>query len=369
MHYLTKQLAQEIVVRTMAIIGRNINVMNEQGIIIGSGDNSRLDDIHQGAVRVIEQQAELEVTEKDAGLLHGVKPGINLPITYQGEIIGVIGITGPPNEIKSFAELVKMAAEMIVQQSVFIQQMQWDDRLKEELVSQLVHSEGKLDRLFYERAERIGINHSIKRVAVALRTDNRPQVLNYLKNKLGKNDLYLMQPDHIILLIANQGQSPHLKDIIKTAESWVQLLKGDTNHGCQIGIGGSLEPDSIRESYIQAKAALEAGRKLHPDKSIYHYEDYLLPVILHETGKSNSWDRLKNYSLQLNNDDKGELLETLKVYLDENGDMNKVAQRLFIHRNTLRYRLEKIREITGLDPRKIKDLTTLYLSLLATKLT
>jgi carbohydrate diacid regulator len=44
--------------------------------------------------------------------------------------------------------------------------------------------------------------------------------------------------------------------------------------------------------------------------------------------------------------------------------MNKVAGRLFIHRNTLRYRLERIAELTNKDPRKVKDLLELYLSIL-----
>jgi carbohydrate diacid regulator len=52
------------------------------------------------------------------------------------------------------------------------------------------------------------------------------------------------------------------------------------------------------------------------------------------------------------------------VYVEENGDVNKVAGRLFIHRNTLRYRLERIAELTNKDPRNVKDLLELYLSIL-----
>lgn len=53
MRYVTKELAQKIVYRTMEIIDCNINVMNEKGVIIGSGDKNRMDQIHEGALMVL----------------------------------------------------------------------------------------------------------------------------------------------------------------------------------------------------------------------------------------------------------------------------------------------------------------------------
>ena len=53
MRYVTKELAQKIVYRTMEIIDCNINVMNEKGVIIGSGDKKRMDQIHEGALMVL----------------------------------------------------------------------------------------------------------------------------------------------------------------------------------------------------------------------------------------------------------------------------------------------------------------------------
>ncbi|MCG3056256.1 helix-turn-helix domain-containing protein, partial [Escherichia coli] len=67
-------------------------------------------------------------------------------------------------------------------------------------------------------------------------------------------------------------------------------------------------------------------------------------------------------------DEKGDLLETLSVYVEENGDVNKAAGKLFIHRNTLRYRLERISELTNKDPRKLSDLVELYVAILQYKI-
>lgn len=64
----------------MAIIGKNINIMDSRGVIIGSGDKERIDDVHEGAAIAIKQGTGFEITDEEAKNLHGVRPGINLPI-------------------------------------------------------------------------------------------------------------------------------------------------------------------------------------------------------------------------------------------------------------------------------------------------
>lgn len=73
---------------------------------------------------------------------------MNLPIFFNGEIVGVVGLTGLPEQIRNYGELVRMAAEMIFQEMILIEEIQWDERLKEELVHQLLQHEKPLDALF-----------------------------------------------------------------------------------------------------------------------------------------------------------------------------------------------------------------------------
>ncbi|WP_420916569.1 PucR family transcriptional regulator [Paenibacillus thiaminolyticus] len=58
-------------------------------------------------------------------------------------------------------------------------------------------------------------------------------------------------------------------------------------------------------------------------------------------------------------DKSGELQQTLQAYYEENGEQRRIAERLAIHRNTLRYRLQRIHEATGKDPKHFRDLYTL----------
>lgn len=369
MELLNKELAQEIVDRTMGIIGKNINIMDNQGVIIGSGDPKRIDDVHEGAVIVIKQGTGFEITEEEAIRLHGVRPGINLPIFFDGKIMGVIGITGSPDEIRSFGELVRMAAELSLQQAVLMNEIQWDERLKEELVSQIIHSEGKHDSLFLERAMRLGIDFELARTAIVIMTSDRKKTFGYLKSRLQKDDLILMQHDNIVVLkVVPRDDIDHY--IRKITEAWLKGLKENDNIQVKIGVGQYHEGLSgIKDSYREAVLTLNSGLKLIPQHGIYLYEDYYLPVFLLSAAEKGLTEELQPFYKNLKEKDlKGELTESLRALIETNSDMNKASQKLFVHRNTLRYRLDKITEITGKDPRKTTDLLHLYLSFLINEL-
>jgi len=371
MKYLNKELAQEIVVRTMEIIDHNINVMNDKGMIIGSGDKDRIEWIHEGALFVIRNQSDLEISEAKASQLYGVKPGINMPITFNGSIVGVIGITGSPDKIRNYCKLVRMAAEMILQQAVLMDQIQWDERLKEELVNQLLHGE-ELDSLFFERASRLGINLKIPRVVLIFFTAERHKVLSTLKDRIDKEDLYVMLPDGVVLLKKITVKNLHWEPskVIKEIEVWLTTLKKWSGIACKVALG-DYHPDlsGISASYQQAKVTLSVGMKFKPNQEIYIYHDYQLPVFLTQATVNIKNEALTNpYYVLLQHDKNGELLETLKIYIEEDGEINAIAKRLFIHRNTLRYRLDRINEITRKDPRKIKELLDLYLSILISEI-
>lgn len=80
--YLKEDTARQIVQRAMSIIDYSVNVMNEHGVIIASGDPRRLHQRHEGAVLALTENRMVMIDEAVAGRLKGVKPGINLPIIF-----------------------------------------------------------------------------------------------------------------------------------------------------------------------------------------------------------------------------------------------------------------------------------------------
>lgn len=115
MPYLTQSNAQKIADSIMEIVPYNINIMDQRGEIIASGDKGRIGSIHQGAVKVIE-----------GGVMHNVykdteteRRGVNLPITYNMQILGVIGISGDVDEVLRIARIVATVAQLMVEKDVF----------------------------------------------------------------------------------------------------------------------------------------------------------------------------------------------------------------------------------------------------------
>lgn len=81
---LNDALAHQIVSRAMKILSFSVNVMDERGLIIASGNPERLHQRHEGAVLALTENRVVEISEATARELKGVRPGINLPIAYQG---------------------------------------------------------------------------------------------------------------------------------------------------------------------------------------------------------------------------------------------------------------------------------------------
>lgn len=109
---LNRELAQNIVNKMMEVIPYNVNIMNHKGVIIGSGDSSRIGMIHNGALEALRVKKVVEIS-KDGDK---VKSGVNSPIFFREKAIGVIGITGNPKNVRQFTQLVTVTAELLINQ-------------------------------------------------------------------------------------------------------------------------------------------------------------------------------------------------------------------------------------------------------------
>ncbi|MGS9154621.1 sugar diacid recognition domain-containing protein, partial [Salmonella enterica subsp. enterica serovar Infantis] len=89
--------------------------MDDHVVIIASGEPSRLRQSHEGAILALKEKRIVEIDSATANQIKGVRSGINLPISFHEKLIGVVGITGAPEEVRAYAELVKMAAELVIE--------------------------------------------------------------------------------------------------------------------------------------------------------------------------------------------------------------------------------------------------------------
>jgi len=80
----------------------------------------------------------VEICTSDVGVLQGVKPGVNLPSTFGGKIVGVVGISGEPEEIRSGGELVRVTVELMLEQLVLKEQLSLEIRARESFLNDLL---------------------------------------------------------------------------------------------------------------------------------------------------------------------------------------------------------------------------------------
>nr|WP_281382607.1 MULTISPECIES: sugar diacid recognition domain-containing protein [Frischella] len=375
---LTPKIAQQIVKRTMKIIDCNINVMDAHGCIIGSGDLERIGELHEGAMLAISQKRIVSIDTAMAKRLQGVKPGINLPLKLNDQIVGVIGLTGEPSDIRQFGELVCMSAEMMMEQTQLLQELSYDNRLKEELIITLIEKEVLPDSMV-QWVKRLDIDLELPRVVVIIEVDSGQLGIGTAMSELQNlqtqvqltNKHYLVAiksiTELVILIPAlNRYGRWELEEHKKKLANLITIIKNRTQLDIRISLGNYFDqhPYPLVKSYQTAKTTMLIGKQRMPDIRNYHYQELILPVLLH--GLSYDWQAeelllpLKKLKMGDNN---GVLQHTLQIWFNNNVQSGETANELFIHRNTLEYRLNKIAKLTGLNLAKFDDRLLLYIGL------
>lgn len=365
---LTVELASEIVKRTMAIIDANVNIMDRRGKIIGSGDSRRIGQIHTGAQQVIERQHSVEINPKELAQWSGSQSGINLPIRYQDKVVGVIGITGDPKQIRSYSQLVQMGAELTLEQAFLMQEMQRNQRIREDVIAHLLLSSEKEQDYVRKRAQMLNIDTtaSYAVVLVTPHSDDKDEKLSskiesWLKVILEKEDEFVTLYTNQLVILKRKVPSLDTEEKLHyTVEQKITAAKLNSATvaigSFRAGVGG------WKKSFNDAQMIREVAETLHPGGGVWKHSDLELQMLCYRLWKDSREEAAKivdHYKRLFVEPDGEELHRTLWAYVHENGKMAKTAEALFIHRNTLSYRLEKIHAVTGRNPKNIEDLIQL----------
>ena len=159
------------------------------------------------------------------------------------------------------------------------------------------------------------------------------------------------------------------EELEKLAQSMEDRLKNELFVKTVIGFGTVAEHlRGLADSYKEAQTAIDVGKVFDPEKSIINYENlgigrliYQLPttlcdIFLSEVFKKNSIDSLDQ-----------ETLFTINKFFENNLNVSETSRKLFVHRNTLVYRLEKIKKLTGLDLRQFDHAIVFKVALMVRK--
>ncbi|HET7580719.1 MAG TPA: sugar diacid recognition domain-containing protein [Bacillales bacterium] len=349
---LTREIAENIVRETMKTLGRNINIMDENGMILSSGDPERIGTFHEAAQWVIETENPFVIDQNNQEKWRGTKPGVNLPIRYQDKVIGVVGISGTPEEVEEFGAMVVMMTELMIQQMVLMTQVEWKQRTREFL----------LEEILSERPPKEKIEQKCRLLNITLRPPFQPLVFRFHgEQHLTPREVY----DRVGNILTEAASVYGFID----AETFVVLLCGnfpdDDNQklrktlvrlykDVRLGAGRVVENlDDLSLSYQEAVLTLRLIKK-----SLVKTEDCEARLLVHRANQAERGIYRQRVLKTL----PGDLLETMNAFFENDLNLSRTAKQLFIHRNTLIYRINRIQEITGYDPRNFRDAVTLQLA-------
>ena len=225
----------------------------------------------------------------------------------------------------------------------------------------------------YIRAKELHFATEACRAVFLVRQENRAEVaaVDVLASLFPDKaqDFVLSINETDIAVVKQISENTTAAELEKIARMMAHTLKTELFVKTTIGFGTVAEHlRSLADSYKEAQTAIEVGKVFDTEKSVINYENlgigrliYQLPttlcdIFLGEVFKKNSIDSLDQ-----------ETLFTINKFFENNLNVSETSRKLFVHRNTLVYRLEKIKKLTGLDLRQFDHAIVFKVALMVRK--
>ena len=225
----------------------------------------------------------------------------------------------------------------------------------------------------YGRAKKLHIQTDEKRAVLIIETDNAKDsnVLEMMRTYFGSNskDFITAVDENNVIVVKDLSDGDNAKEIEKTADSIAGFLAKENFKNVRIAYGTVVnELKEVSRSYKEAKMALDVGKIFFGERDVIAYSElgigrliYQLPIPLCKMFIKEIFDGKSP------DDFDEETLTTINKFFENSLNVSETSRQLFIHRNTLVYRLDKLQKSTGLDLRVFEDAITFKIALMVVK--
>lgn len=368
---LSRQYAQNIVTEINSVIGESINIMNDKGIIIASSNPNRVGTFHGGAKKIINENLDQLLVSFD-GEYEGSFTGTNIPIEFNNKIVGVIGVTGPDEEVLKYGKIIKKMSEILFLEQFYAEQKYLDKRIKERFLRDWIGSSpNDINNDLIKRGEALNIDIKVPRriIMISIIPKNKnlkeeeiqeylDKIEAFIKDKTSFNSInevisfskYIISA---INLVPDSKVITLFKEIKKEIENAYPVYLA-------IGI------DSYNEDYILINSSysksFKALRTSIRDKNhdIKNYDNINMEIFLNDVPESTKREYINNIFKGCSEKEIHDWILLLEPYIESEGSLEETSKKLFIHKNTLQYNLIKLKDKTGYDPRSLKYSSLYY---------
>jgi DNA-binding PucR family transcriptional regulator len=197
-------------------------------------------------------------------------------------------------------------------------------------------------------------------------------LINIQQSEVGEGLISFLFQDQIVVMVEDEAERTIIdrkKYVLDIAEGLLSFLSTNwPEYQFHIGIGKwNQNTINLNKSYQEAKLALRFGQIWYEDKNIYHIQDLgILRLLIYNHQEILSDFSNEYLSLLIESDRQNgtEYIETLKAYIQYQGVNTEVSENLHVHPNTLRNRIKKMEELTGIDFQNSKEFMNLMIAVI-----
>lgn len=361
---ISQTLADNIVKEMKDIISFDLNFMDISGKIIASTDINRIGQVNMASFESMKVNKSIVVNYD--GEYENAKKGINIPVNFESNVIGTIGITGEPDKVIGFATVIKKMTEILITE-------EWINRVKQ---NELDDRKLFLENMIFYQDENIIHNQQIsdktQKVIIAgysstglndadFNSRIEKQINTFLRNYQFNSYVSILR-NRIIILMDNIGNT-NIQNLVSDMDKNLQEKFEIVSY---FGISNKFKELSLsKERFEQANSTLMWILRIEKDEiKNLGFNSQDLGVLFSNINQQDI-DKFKYEVLSnLNYDEIEEYKRIIKLFTEHNGSINKTSEELFIHKNTLQYKLNKLEKLTGYNPRKLSDYLVLRLAFL-----
>ena len=349
---MSNRLFQGIIHQMGDAANRTIGVIDDTGVIIACSELVKIGEARHGI------HDELAYTS-DAVTVEGYT---YRPIGTAAKWEYIVFVEGEDDTAERLADILSISLSTI--KNLYDEKYDKNSFIKNIILDNILPSD------IYIKGKELRFNTEEVRVVFLIKFLSRTEVLPFNmvqqifpdKNK----DYVISISEQDIVVVKEIKGGTDIREIEKLARSIADTLGTEFYAKVAIGIGTAV--DNIKDlarSYKEAQTAIEVGKVFDTEKTVISYENlgigrliYQLPttlceMFLQEVFKYGSLESLDH-----------ETLMTIQCFFENNLNVSETSRKLFVHRNTLVYRLEKIRKLTGLDLREFDNAITLKVALM-----
>jgi len=341
--FLSAKVFQSLVYRIKEILESDAGITDSYGMVIASTISSEIGKYNEDAVDFINSGEDYFENDDIALMRVGNRKGMD----YTAYVYG-----NTPNRRKAM-ELVCLSIENA--RLYYEEKYDKNSFIKNVLLGNVLPGDISI------RAKELRIKDDIRRITYLVRTEKSKDIHSYniIKSIFPNDarDFVILLDDQNTVLVKELKEDEDKSDIYRKARMIIDTLNAELMVKACIGIGTEVERlRDITRSFKDAQTALTIGNIFESDKTIIDYNNlgigrliYQLPTTL-----------CKLYLNEIFKDGVYELIDqetmvTIQKFFENNLNVSETSRQLFVHRNTLVYRLDKIQKITGMDLRIFED--------------